>query len=241
MGAFLRSWSLRLGLLLLIPICLYVPWRQELPWRSGEVVVPISVRRYRFFWDRPWNSRLDRRRLTLELGVLAVVVALAYQFEKSRRPQRSMVPALKLTYSEDDWQSETQQLDAGADPGACPICGRTGFYGPRDDGTGRRFRQCTYCGLRQNVGEAPSQLRACLHDCGSVPTVAGTPMITWVEAEKNFYTCVGCGREVDVDVNLATSPADDPDHPWRLVPQGLSQRAYLRFWLANGAPGRMIL
>lgn len=241
MVAFLRSWSLRLGLLLLIPAALYLPWRQELLWRSGDVVVPIRALRYRFVWDRPWNANIAVGRLTLEFGVLVVIVALAYQFEKSGKPQRAVVPALTLRYSEADWQSERQQLDAGSDPGVCPICERTGFYGPRDDGAGRRYRKCVYCGLLQNVGEAPVQLRACVHDCGAVPTVAGTPMITWVEPDKNFYTCDGCGREVDVDVNLATGPADDPGHPWRSVPQGLSQREYVRFWLAHGAPGRTFL
>ncbi len=241
MGAFLRSWSLRLGLLLLLPAGLYLPWRQELLWRSGDVVVPIRPLRYRLAWDRPWNSRLDVGRLTLELGVLTVIVALAYQFERARRTQGATVPALTLTYNEADWESEKRQLDAGVDPGACPICERTGFYGPRDDGAGRRFRQCVYCGLLQNVGEAPMQLRACVHDCGAVATVAGAPMITWVEPDKNFYTCDGCGREVDVDVNLATGPLDDSEHPWRRVPQGLSQREYVRFWLTSGAPGRTFL
>ncbi len=241
MGDFFRSWSLRLGLLLLVPICIYLPWRQEFLWRTGDVLVPISALRYRFFWDRPWNATIDVGWLLLEFLMLAAVVALAFRLERARRPHRAVVPALRLTYSEDDWQEEKQQLEAGADPGACPVCGRTGFYGPRDDEAGRRYRMCSFCGLLQNVGEAPTQLQPCVHSCGEVGTVAGAESITWVEPGKTYYGCPGCGREAEVEASLVIGPADDPDHPWRRVPQGLRQPEYVRFWLANGAPGQTFL
>ncbi len=81
----LASWSVRIGVLLLLPISLFVPWRQELMWDTGGgVVVPIEVVRYDFIWNRPLDAGVDLVRLLTEVVLLAVVVAIAFQFERAR-------------------------------------------------------------------------------------------------------------------------------------------------------------
>ncbi|NIR43195.1 MAG: hypothetical protein GWN99_04595 [Gemmatimonadetes bacterium] len=81
----LKSWSFRIGVFLLLPIFLFVPWRQELLWDTGGgVVVPIEVVRYGFIWNRPLEAGVDLVRLFTEIILLAVAVAIAFQFERAR-------------------------------------------------------------------------------------------------------------------------------------------------------------
>ncbi len=235
----LSSWSLRIGLLLLLPILLYLPWRQEFIWRVGEDgAVPVQAVRHRFFWDPPWNSRLDVLRLLSELVALAALVMLAYLYEKTwrraRRPTKD-----EQAYIEKDWQEEVRRRDEGHPPSACPTCGRTGFYGPREDSAGRHLRHCSFCGFQQSVGGKPTRLIPCVHDCGKVSWIAGAPQIVWIAGEQETFECQFCGSSAEVEVCKVTSPVDDPIHPWWDVPQNLSREEYALYWLRNGAPGRV--
>lgn len=239
---FLSSWAFRLGLILLLPICVYLPWRQEFLWSVGEgTAVPISAVRYRLLWDPPWSSSLDVGRLAFELLVLAVLVMLVYQYERPGRREPRVAASPTLEYLEAAWSAEVRERDRGGQPRACPACRRTGFYGPREDEDGRHYRMCTFCGFLQNLGQARTQLRPCVHPCGLVPEVAGAPHITWVLSDQLSYHCDFCKGEAAVAESLVTSPAEDADHPWWRVPQELSQQEYVRFWLANGAPGCVYL
>lgn len=93
MRPFLSSWSARVGLALLLPLFLFVPWRQELLWRTGDdIVVPLRIIRYGFVWDRPLEASIDVRRLIAEIILLVVAVIIAYQFERSRLSTSSMAP-----------------------------------------------------------------------------------------------------------------------------------------------------
>lgn len=84
-GELLSSWSVRIGAALLLPIALFVPWRQELMWDTGGgIVVPLEVVRYRFIWDRPLEATVDVVRLLTEVGLLAVVVAVGFHLEQIR-------------------------------------------------------------------------------------------------------------------------------------------------------------
>ncbi len=80
-----------------------------------------------------------------------------------------------------------------------------------------------------------------MHPCGLIREVAGAPYITWVVPDQTSYYCEFCKGEAAVAESLITSPAEDGDHPWWRVPQQLSHEEYVRFWLANGAPGRVYL
>jgi hypothetical protein len=143
-------------------------------------------------------------------------------------------------YSAADWNAELREKQAGGAPRACPHCRHTGFYGPRESG-GQRYRMCSFCGFRQDVGSAPQHLRPCVHGCGRVLQVAGAPLITWVKAGEVSYQCEHCGEVADVAASLVMSPESDVQHPWRQVPQGLTQQGYLRYWVSSGAPGRAYL
>jgi hypothetical protein len=237
----LSSWSFRIGVVLLVPLALLVPWRQEFLWRSGDAVFPVRATRYRLLWDPPLDASLDVGRLVAQLLVLGILVAGGYQFERLRKRPKWAPPGAMDAYTAADWNAEVRERDAGAPPHPCPACNRVGFYGPRDDGAGRRYRLCYFCGFRQDVGAAALKLKPCVHGCGKVPQVAGAPRITWVGVEQYTYRCEYCGAEVEVVDSLAAIPAYDTQHPWWEVPQGLSQEEYVRFWLRNGAPGHVYL
>jgi hypothetical protein len=120
----------------------------------------------------------------------------------------SAVPANKTGYTESDWEEESYRLFMErSDPAPCPQCGRTGFFGPRAADPGLKFRACRFCGFWQAIGE------------------------------KKQFDCPYCGQVAKVESHNAfergsaqLAPVDDPDHPWRKVPQGRPYSYYLRFW-----------
>lgn len=90
MKELLSSWSFRVGIALLVPIFLIVPWRQELLWDTGDgIVVPIKVVRYGFFWNRPLEASLDVRRIVTEILLLAVAIVVVSQFQRLRLSEGS--------------------------------------------------------------------------------------------------------------------------------------------------------
>jgi hypothetical protein len=81
----LWSWSFRIGLVMLLPIAVIVPWRRVLMWDTGDrIVVPLTVTRYGWVWSRPFEASIDITRLLSELVFLCAVVGIAYMFERSR-------------------------------------------------------------------------------------------------------------------------------------------------------------
>lgn len=141
-------------------------------------------------------------------------------------------------YTVREWEDATYAMAAErADPEPCPRCNRTGFYGPRAMDHGKKFRQCRFCGFLQDVGKAPVQLRPVAHACDEWPQVADAPYIWWIDPDEKWYTCPYCHKKAPVESTNpfmkgaeVKAPADDPDHPWRNVPQGASYATYLRFW-----------
>lgn len=139
-------------------------------------------------------------------------------------------------YTQPAWQAETDALyQKGGAPRACPHCGRTGFYGPRqNEERTRHYRFCKFCGFGQDVGGVPTQYRATVHGCAAWRQVAGAPYIWWVGPEEESYPCAYCGKTVTVAQTLVTAPHQDPAHPWWQVPQGLSHAESTAFWEARG-------
>jgi hypothetical protein len=263
MKSLFSSWSVRIGSLVLIPLFILLPYRQEFLWRlSDGSLAPVSVVRYRFFWNPPWNGTLDIARLLWEIVLLAIVVMVGYRFEEARRdrqpvrrrpPRRQQrrprasakrsssdpLPAARV-YRESEWKIEVRELERDLPPRPCPSCSRTGFYGPKEE-SGRHFRMCKFCGFYQTVGKEPYYLRPCVHPCGQVREIAGAPEITWLPAGATSFVCSGCREEAQVSSSTVSSPTQDTDHPWWRVPQDLTRQEYVRFWLASGAPGSVFL
>jgi predicted RNA-binding Zn-ribbon protein involved in translation (DUF1610 family) len=233
--------SLWVGALLLVLIGLFPPWRQEFLWREGDAVFPVRALRYRPFWEPPAEATLDVPRLVSQIVVLIVLVFLAYRFERWLRRPKWQPSGKTAAYSEADWNHELLEIRRGAGPFPCPACGRVGFYGPREGDSGARYRQCNFCGFRQFVGEAPVELRPCVHRCGKATIVAGAPLVTWIQANLTSYRCEFCREETDLADSLSSSPALDPHHPWWQIPQDFTRPQWVRFWLNNGAPGREYL
>ncbi len=142
------------------------------------------------------------------------------------------------SFTDADWEDEFYALMAEqAAPQACPECGRTGFYGPRALDGKPKFRGCRFCGFFQEVGREPSRLQPVAHDCQSWPEAAGAPYIWWISSDEKWYTCNYCAKRVAVTgANTfmkgaaVRAPADDPNHPWRKVPQNASYDTYYRLW-----------
>jgi hypothetical protein len=239
--AVFTSWAVWIGLALLIPICLYVPWRQQLPYRVGDEVIQVEATRYRFLWDRPLDASLAAGRLGFKIFFLAFVVFAAYRVERYYRRPTWTPPGKEERYSDADWAAEIAERDGMSGPRPCPSCERIGFCGPREDPDGLHYRLCKFCGFYQEVGGASIELRPCVHPCDQVPQVAGAPVITWIRPNETLYVCESCGQETDLAESLISSPALDPNHPWWGVPQDLSRQEYVRFWLNTGAPGRLYL
>jgi hypothetical protein len=226
---------------LLVPICVFVPWRQEFLWREADVVFPVRAIRYRALWSPPVDAAIDVPRLLSQILVLAVLVVVAYRFESWLRRPKWQPSGKTALYGEDDWKAELLEIKRGAGPFACPSCDRIGFYGPREGENGERFRMCNFCGFHQSVGEAPIELRPCVHTCGQVTQAAGAPLVTWIPANHTSYSCEFCGETTDLADSLSSSPALDPHHPWWQIPQDFERPQWVRFWLNNGAPGREYL
>ena len=137
----------------------------------------------------------------------------------------------EVAYSVGAWDEECFALFAeGRDPGTCPSCRRTAFYGPRVGGRGRRYRACRFCGLLQDVGGRPGRATPTVHGCADWPEVARAPYIWWLPPEQTEYTCPYCEEQVSADDARVTAPIDDRDHPWWKIPQGRTRFYYSRFW-----------
>ncbi len=143
-------------------------------------------------------------------------------------------------YSEADWRADVDHHDTGGDNRPCLQCGRRGFYGPRDDGHGRHYRLCKYCGLLQNTGEKPVQCLATAHTCPSWPHICGAPYIWWVTPAERTYPC-DCGQTVAVAAARIAGPVDDQQHPWASLPDLIDQGTSSRFWTSQGQSGRVYL
>ena len=121
----------------------------------------------------------------------------------------------KMTYTATDWDEECMaSFGEGRDPGPCPDCGRTGFYGPRIDATERHYRQCRFCGFTQMAGEAPVQYQPTVHGCSEWPECARAPYVWWVSQEVESYLCPFCGKRVRV-ADAAIPRWRDPPSPAR--------------------------
>ncbi len=141
-------------------------------------------------------------------------------------------------YGLEDWDEDSYQLFVERkDPEPCPICGRTGFYGPRAADPGVKFRSCRFCGFNQIVDEEPVQFLPLVHSCDVWPSCAKAPYVWWVQPGQQQFTCPFCGRRSEVRGRnvfkpgvLVVSPAEAEDHPWHKVPQHRSYAYYQRFW-----------
>jgi hypothetical protein len=129
------------------------------------------------------------------------------------------------------WDDECFNLFAeGRDPGACPSCGRIGFYGPRVGADGSRTRACRFCGFYQAVDHPPDRSRPAAHRCATWPEVARAPYIWWLPPGVDHYHCPFCDRPVTLEESRITPPNEDPAHPWWKVPQARTRFYYSRFW-----------
>jgi hypothetical protein len=84
----MSSWSLRVGVVLLLGICTYVPWHQELQVRLSDAVgTTLHNIRYGWIWNSPFGrtGNIDFGRLALESLGLAVLVAGGYLYERHWR------------------------------------------------------------------------------------------------------------------------------------------------------------
>jgi len=136
-----------------------------------------------------------------------------------------------MTYTAAEWEEECMaSFGEGRDPGPCPDCGRTGFYGPRIDATDRHYRQCRFCGFTQMVGEEPIQHQPTVHGCAEWPVCARAPYVWWVRGDVESYLCPFCGKRVSVADATIPRPVDDPSHAWWKVPQHRNRFYYVRFW-----------
>ncbi len=145
------------------------------------------------------------------------------------------VDILSLRYRDQDWEQDSYALAAEcADPGPCPLCSRTGFFGPRARDGGVKFRACRFCGFTQMVGEPPTLHRPVIHGCDAWPQCARAPYIWWVDPDCQRFTCMFCDEEVDVfecsNGRVVVPPSNDAAHPWWRVPQHKSFEYYQKFW-----------
>ena len=139
-------------------------------------------------------------------------------------------------YTVEGWEAEMAALYGARDaPAACPSCGRTGFYGPRqDEKKTRRYRLCKFCGFGQDVGKEPVSYLATVHRCKQWLYIAGAPYIWWVPPGEDSYTCPYCHGTVNVATGVVPTPYRDRSHPWWNVPQGLPHSEYRDYWYSLG-------
>ena len=147
-------------------------------------------------------------------------------------PGRFTVPVMRSgSYTDGHWEAESYAIFAeGGNPGPCPDCGRTGFYGPRFTDPDVKCRACRFCGFFQTVGGAVERHRPTVHGCAAWPSVSRAPYLWWVSPDATSYACPYCGDPVDVSAATVAAPATDIDHPWWRVPQYRTQTFYKGLW-----------
>ena len=146
-------------------------------------------------------------------------------------------------YTLADWEAESFAIfGEGGDPGACPDCGRTGFYGPRFADPDRRYRACRFCGFWQDVDGDAERYIPTAHSCELWPEVSKSAYIWWVAPGTDAFDCPFCQEPLIVDASTVPIPSDTPKHPWWHIPQGRPQSFYQRLWRNwEWSTGRTIL
>ena len=78
-----------------------------------------------------------------------------------------------MTYTLKQWEEENGIVQSSYHPHygscrlPCPNCKVIGFYAPRGDAEGRKYRACKFCGFWQEVDGEPYRYEAVLcPDCG---------------------------------------------------------------------------
>jgi hypothetical protein len=142
------------------------------------------------------------------------------------------------SYLREDWLSDYARLDAQGDPEPCPLCRRTGFYGPRGNRTPGpdARRACKFCGFWQHVGQAAFLAVPTVHDCAKWPVILGALEAWWELPEKVTFDCPmpTCGaKALRVAERRVEPPIENRRHPWWSVPQHRSYIEYRAFWLAR--------
>jgi hypothetical protein len=139
--------------------------------------------------------------------------------------------ARKFVYTAHDWDAEAYRVyGEGRNPSPCPVCRRTGFYGPRIAGEDRHYRQCRFCGFTQFADEPPVDCRPLGHDCEPWPEVARAPYIWWAPVAEEEFVCAFCGDVLPAVSLVVEAPVSDAAHPWWKVPQHRTRFYYDRFW-----------
>jgi len=151
--------------------------------------------------------------------------------EPAGRPAPVLPAQADVAYTTAVWDEECFTVFAeGRDPGVCPSCGRTGFYGPRVGNAGERYRACRFCGFFQDVDGPPTRAHPSIHGCPEWPEVARAPYVWWLAPRAEEYQCPFCAQMVRAADAPATAPSDDPAHPWWKVPQTRTRFYYSRLW-----------
>ncbi len=148
------------------------------------------------------------------------------------RLRRPSVPVAEMEdYTTSDWDASSFGLfGEGADPAACPECGRTGFFGPRFVEPDVKCRSCRFCGFWQRTDSVPERHLPTSHDCADWPKISRAAYVWWVAPTIDFYECPFCNARVDVPLSIVPAPIEDIDHPWWKVPQQKPQQVYQRLW-----------
>ncbi|HEX9692302.1 MAG TPA: hypothetical protein VGA22_09420 [Gemmatimonadales bacterium] len=137
----------------------------------------------------------------------------------------------RLVYTPKDWDAEAyRNYGEGRNPAPCPVCRRTGFYGPRVVAPDYRYRQCRFCGFTQEAGGAPTEFRPIVHDCKDWPVVAKAPYTWWVSLNETTFHCPFCQAHAEIEQVAVAPPVRDSAHPWWKVPQHRTRFYYARFW-----------
>lgn len=137
----------------------------------------------------------------------------------------------QIQYTRADFEEHCfQQFGEGRDPDPCPVCLRTGFYGPRIADPDKRFRQCRFCGFTQHADGPVVTYVPTAHRCKDWPIVARAPYLWWMSPDATSYRCGYCRETVQVEAVRVARPVDDENHPWQRVPQGKNRFYYSRFW-----------
>lgn len=142
-----------------------------------------------------------------------------------------VLPAEDAAYSQADWDEETFALFAeGRDPAACPLCSRTGFYGPRVSEALGNYRECRFCGFFQKAGGPAELATPVRHGCDGWPEIARAPYVWWIPPGRDTWVCGFCKAESTVEETRTAGPYEDDAHPWWKVPQARTRFYYARLW-----------
>lgn len=129
-----------------------------------------------------------------------------------------------MIYKLKQWEKEMkissfcggQHWPAGSCTIPCPKCGVVGFYGPRGDTSGRKYRACKFCGFWQEVGGKPYRCITVYCDKCQTSDTYNWHIPPWTQGSEYCPKC-------HAQLKQTKWASDNPSHPFHKIKEQMDR------------------